>query len=93
MGFSGFIKLPRHRSFNYQPRYYDERKEKLDAKSKENDGKKILREDRLQISDYYFARKKYAKKQSLVRRVIVVVTMILLMAVVYMAFELYSRMN
>ena len=93
MGFSGFIKLPRHRTFNYQPRYYDEKKENKEAQSKASDAKRILREDSLKISDYYFARKKYGKKQSLVRRIIVVVTMFLLMAVVYMAFELYSRMG
>jgi len=93
MGFSGFIKLPRHRTFNYQPRYYDEREEKLKDKSILNDSRKILKEEKLKISDYYFARKKYVKKQSLVRRIIVVATMILLMAVVYMAFELYSRMG
>jgi hypothetical protein len=93
MGFSGFIKLPKHRIFNYQPRFYDERKELLENKSKENDAKKIITDDRSKISNYYITRAKYSKKQSLLRRIIIVVTMLLLVAVVYMALEFYSKIT
>lgn len=91
MGFSGFIKLPRHRQFNYTPRYYDERKEKLEEKSIKNDGKKIIREDKKRMSDYYFAKAKYSKQQSIVRRVIITITIILLVVVTYLASDLYSK--
>lgn len=32
-----FVKLPKHRVFNYQPRYYDERKEKMAERYAEKD--------------------------------------------------------
>ena len=91
MKFSGFIKLPKHRTFNYQPRYYDERKDRLENKSKENDAKNIIKEDNTKISEYYIARTKYVKKQSFTRRIILVITMLLLVTVVYLALELYSK--
>ena len=90
MGFSGFIKLPKHRRFNYTPRYYDERKERLEEKSIENDSKKIIKEDK-RMSDYYFSKAKYSKQQSIVRRVIITVTVILLAIATYLASDLYSK--
>ena len=90
MGFSGFIKLPKNRQFNYTPRYYDERKERLEEKSIENDSKKIIKEDK-RMSDYYFAKTKYSKQHSIVRRVIIAITVVLLVIVIYMASDLYSK--
>jgi len=91
MKFSGFIKLPKHRTFNYQARYYDEKKDRLENRSKENNAKNLIKEDSKKISDYYITRAKYTKKQSLVRRIIIVTTMLLLVAVVYLALGLYSK--
>ena len=91
MRFSGFIKLPKHRQFNYTPRYYDERKEKLEEKSVENDSKNIIKEDKKRMSDYYFAKAKYSKQQSIIRRLIISVTIVLLVIAIYLASDLYSK--
>jgi len=91
MRFSGFIKLPRHRQFNYTPRYYSENKERLEEKSIENDSKRIIQEDNKRMSDYYFSRVKYTKQQSIVRRVIILITVVMLIVATYLASDLYSK--
>ncbi len=91
MKFSGFIKLPRHRQFNYTPRYYNEYQEKLEKKHIENESKNIIREDNKRMSDYYYSRVKYSKEQSLVRRIIILITVIMLIIATYLASDLYSK--
>ena len=91
MRFSGFIKLPRHRQFNYTPRYYNENKDKLEEKSIENESKKIIKEDNKRMSDYYFSRVKYSKQQSIIRRVIILITVVMLIVATYLASDLYSK--
>jgi len=91
MRFSGFIKLPRHRQFNYTPRYYNENKDKLEEKSIENESKKIIKEDNKRMSDYYFSRVKYSKQQSIIRRIIILITVVMLIVATYLASDLYSK--
>ena len=93
MKFSGFIKLPKHRTFNYQPRYYSERKDRLEQKAKDREQENFIKEEHHKISDYYIQRTKYVRQQSLIRRVIIVITMFLLVAAVYLALELYTKIS
>jgi len=94
----GFFNNPKHRVFDYQPRYYDARKEALDEKiqaaHREHDG------DRSKDRDYISGRnirgkiqKKlyYNRKQAgsvYFNRIIVFVTLIGLVAVLYYVAKL-----
>jgi len=82
MKFSGFIKLPNHRVFNYEPRYYNPAKEEREKKLQAKDAEK-----RIKISDYYYHKKKYSKRDNLMRRIIISVTFILLLTILYIIFD------
>ncbi len=60
--FFSLLKLPKHRQFDYQPRYYDEQKEELEAriKRRQSDNENIRAEERLRSG---FRQRKTEKKK------------------------------
>ncbi|OFX44169.1 MAG: hypothetical protein A2046_08080 [Bacteroidetes bacterium GWA2_30_7] len=54
MGLPGFFKLPKHKSFNYSPRYYDERKEELEKLKNESAESRINFSDKPIIMKGFF---------------------------------------
>lgn len=86
----GLFKTPRHRVFNYQPLYYDERKEALNEK--------VEKARRKEAGDYVpgedikgaFSKMKYnvkrSKSKDSTRRFITLITLVVFMiALVYIA--------
>jgi len=87
MRISGFIKLPKHRTFNYVPRYYNPEKEELEnvvRKAELGVPQKLHKTDK-KIS-YYFNQRRADAKQSFIRRMIVFTTLILILVALYYIF-------
>lgn len=88
-----FFKAPKHREFNYQPLYYDERKEELEKKiekARRKDRGEYVPGDSIRGAFGRTGRGRYDSRRSensdRVRRMITLVTAALLMiAVVYVA--------
>jgi hypothetical protein len=88
MRIPSFVKLPKHRTFNYVPRYYNPQKEELN---------KIIRNAELGIPqkqankqkniNYYFSQKRAGNKQTLLLRIIVFSTIILMLVALYYIFD------
>ena len=86
MRISGFIKLPKHRTFNYVPRYYNPEKEELE---------KVVRNAELNIPqklnknkiNYYFNQRRKGVNNTLLRRTIIFITLILLLISLYYIFD------
>ena len=87
MRISGFIKLPKHRTFNYVPRYYDPEKEELEkvVRNAELGVPQKLHKSEKKIN-YYFNQRRADAKQSFIRRIIVFTTLILLVVALYYIF-------
>lgn len=60
--FFSLLKLPKHKQFDYQPRYYDEQKEELEAriKRRQTDNTSVNSEERLR---HGFKQRKTEKKK------------------------------
>lgn len=88
MRISGFIRLPKHRTFNYVPRYYDPQKEELEkvVKNAELGIPQKLNKQPKKIN-YYFDQRRASAKQSFIRKLIVFATLILLLVVLYYIFD------
>ncbi len=80
MGIPRFFKIPQHKQFDYQPLYYDERKEKLQERIKRieqeygvNNGKEYVRSMTKGSFSHYYDRKRKAQKYSSTRLIIIII--------------------
>lgn len=87
MRISGFIKLPRHRTFNYVPRYYDPQKEELNTVVRNAELGVPQKLNKKPKMSYYFNQRRKEAKQTLIRRMIVFVTLILVLIALYYIFS------
>ncbi len=90
MGIPSFFKTPRHKQFNYEPLYYDERKEKLQERIKQIEqeygvkkGEEYVRSLTKGSFSHYYERKRKTQKYSTTRLIII---MIFLLFVAYYLF-------
>ncbi len=89
--FSGMFKTPKHRVFNYQPLYYDARKEALEEKLEEARKREMEEGKPGDLVKFAFKRDKMHSKRSVgysgtVRTIITcATTVILIIAVMYIA--------
>ena len=90
MGIPSFFKTPQHRQFNYEPLYYDERKEKLQERIKQieqeygvKNGKEYVRSLTKGSFSHYYERKRKTKRYSTTRLIII---MLFLLFVAYYLF-------
>ncbi|MBN2668456.1 MAG: hypothetical protein JXR60_04430 [Bacteroidales bacterium] len=92
---SHFFKLPRHRSFNYKPRFYDPELEKLEERKNERqaNGEAVYSDDseikarRINIRTNYIKQKYAERKENRLRMYIRILTIGLLAAILYMIFD------
>ena len=96
---SNLFKLPRHKTYNYKPRFYDPVKEEMQRKLKEKQGLDMDIDDvevpiqqRISIKDNYINRKYADKKETKMRIYIRVVTIALLLLILYMLFDVAVEM-
>ncbi len=99
---SHLFKLPRHRTFSYNPRYYDPVKEEfkkrlmqkqgLEPNAIELDKIEVPIQERISIKDNYINRKYADKKEDRVRVYIRIITIVFLLTVVYLLFELSEKL-
>ena len=80
MGIPRFFKIPQHKQFDYQPLYYDERKEKLQERIKRieqeygvSNGKEYVRSMTKGSFSHYYERKRKAQKYSSTRLIIIII--------------------
>ena len=85
MAMINFFKSPRHRQFNYEPLYYNERKEQLDQRVKEIEAEMSRKKDkpyssllRRGMKKGYFSELKRAKKKSNIRLIIILLFLVLI---------------
>jgi hypothetical protein len=90
MGIPRFFKVPQHKQFNYEPLYYDERKERLQERIKQieqeygiNNGEENIRSLSKGSFSYYYDRKRKTQKYSNTRLVIII---LFLLFVAYFLF-------
>ena len=90
MGIPSFFKIPRHKQFNYEPLYYDERKEKLQERIKQieqeygvKNGEEYVRSLTKGSFSHYYERKRKTQRYSTTRLIII---MIFLLFVAYYIF-------
>ncbi|MCK4661898.1 MAG: hypothetical protein KAT68_03455 [Bacteroidales bacterium] len=85
MGIPRFFKIPKHRQFNYIPRYYDERKEAMEERLKRakrengegNDKEPYKPNIRGQMRGY-FKKNIKEKKQSNIRLLVILLVLFLI---------------
>jgi len=84
MGIPRLFKLPKHKQFNYQPLYYDERKEQLEERIKrienemgvgESDGTYKRTLGKGSFTDHY-QRKRKTQRYSTTRLIIIIIFLI-----------------
>lgn len=89
MKFSGFIKLPKHRNFTYQPRYFDKELDDFEKEVKKKEGFSFSSKDsKAKIHHYFSVRRKEAKRHNTLRMLIIVATFVILAAALYLSFDL-----
>ena len=93
---SHLFKLPRHRSYNYKPRYYDPIKEEIEQgihkkQIEQEEEKKLSFEKRISFKARFDDRKYAERKEDRIRLYIRTFTFILLMLVVYLLFEFTGK--
>jgi hypothetical protein len=97
---SNLFKLPRHRTYNYQPRYFDPAKEEREKRLKEKEANSDMEREqndaivqkRISIKSNYISNKYAAQKEDKIRRYIRIVTIALLLLVLYMLFDVVVEM-
>ncbi len=85
-----FFKLPKHKQFNYIPRYYDERKEELNERIKQielemgvrNPDKNYVPKIKGQIRNQYYRNIK-ERKQSNLRLIIILIALFLIAYLIF----------
>ena len=80
MGIPRFFKIPQHKQFNYEPLYYDERKEKLQERIKRieqeygvKNGDEYVRSLTKGSFSRYYDRRRKAQRYSATRLVIIII--------------------
>ena len=80
MGIPSFFKTPQHRRFNYEPIYYDERKEKLEERIRLIEQEHGLRSGEDYVPGIgkgslskHFERKRKSKRYSSTRLIIIII--------------------
>ena len=96
---SNLFKLPRHKTFNYKPQFYDPVKEEIKKKLKEKQGLELSVEEidvpikqRMSIKDNYINQKYADRKETRIRIYIRLVTIALLLLIVYMVLDVVVEM-
>ncbi len=95
---SRMFKLPRHRTYNYAPRYYDADKEEREQRRKELKEQKgiesdiNLKEKRISIKGNYISQKYADRKDDKIRKYVRILTIALLVIILYMLFDLVVKM-
>lgn len=98
-----FFKTPQHRVFHYEPRYWDERKERMEERYKEAEREKALKEGRPWKDENYVpgqnirgkmkeladANKHHAVKP-VISRVITAITLVLLFVLLYYVADYFG---
>ncbi len=91
---SSMFKLPRHRTYSYNPRYYDAAKEEREKRKEElKSAKEVdLSEKRISIKSNYISQKYANRKDDKVRKYIRILTIALLVIILYMVLDLVVKM-
>jgi len=86
MALFNFFNVPKHRTFNYQPRYYDPRKEEMENRKKAAQGRDdvhiIGSHIRGKIQKAVYEGRK-GSLSPMASRIIILVSILVMMAVVY----------
>ena len=91
MKFSGFIKLPKYRSFTYKPRYFDKELDDFENEVKKKDGFNFSSKDsKARIHHHFSVKRKEAKKHNTLRMLIIVATFVILASALFLSFDLMS---
>ncbi|MDD2491718.1 MAG: hypothetical protein PHV12_05945 [Bacteroidales bacterium] len=94
MALFNFFNVPKHKSFNYQPRYYDPKKEELEGRVKaaqgNNDVHIIGSHIRGKIQKAVYEGRK-SSISPLISRIIILVSILAMMAVVYFFADALSN--
>ncbi len=96
---SNLFKLPRHKTFNYKPQFYDPVKEEIKNKLNEKQGLDlsiveidVAIKQRMSFKDNYINQKYAEKKETRIRIYIRLVTIALLLLIVYMVLDVVVEM-
>ena len=94
MALFNFFNVPKHRSFNYQPRYYDPKREELEGRIKaaesHNDFHIVGSHIRGKIQKAVYEGRK-SSLSPMMSRVIILVSILAMMAVVYFFADALSN--
>ncbi|MDX9782173.1 MAG: hypothetical protein RBT35_04220 [Bacteroidales bacterium] len=94
MALFNFFNVPRHKSFNYQPRYYDPKKEELEGRIKAAEGRNdvhiIGSHIRGKIQKAVYEGRK-SSMSPMISRIIILVSILAMMAVVYFFADALSN--
>ncbi|MBP6454649.1 hypothetical protein SDC9_46884 [bioreactor metagenome] len=94
MALFNFFNVPKHRSFNYQPRYYDPKREELEGRIKaaesHNDVHIIGSHIRGKIQKAVYEGRK-SSMSPMISRIIILVSILAMMAVVYFFADALSN--
>lgn len=94
MKVSGFFKTPKHRVFEYKPRYYNPELEEIEQKLKEKQAQNFIQsQDESKIHHHIDLKRSIEKKSYSVRLLILVFTFTLLTVALYYGYKLIYLMK
>jgi hypothetical protein len=92
-----FFKIPKHRVFNYKPRYYDADKEelnehirKIEESSKQNEGEYVFKRENINFRKAYGADQKRAETKLPNKRLFVYAAILLFIIAVFVSVRNFS---
>ncbi len=88
MKLTGFFKIPKHRVFNYRPRYYNPEQEEFNEKLEKKQTDKIITKEK--IHHQFDIRRSQEKRSYAFRLLIILTTFILLTIALFYGFKIIN---
>ena len=88
MKLTGFFKTPKHRVFNYKPRYYNPEEEELEQKLKQKQAENFVKDEKIKIRRHIELRRSEEKKAYGRRLLIISIIFVLLFIILFYGFKM-----
>jgi len=92
MKLTGFFKTPKHRIFNYKPRYYDPEQEDFNEKLEKKQTENFIKseQEKQKIHHQFEIRRSEEKRSYAFRLLVILTTFVLLTIALYYGFKIVN---